>query len=352
MQRLKQSVRTEPRCLKSRLWNDFASAVTGRQGQAQLKTLPRLLIVVSLGIQVAACSVTNFRKPVEEFAQATKDTTDALAGLDKQVTDGYADLLRKRVLEGKLLVQLEARDCLTESERCRIVVKNRQGDVEPFPPDSPMRNMLTLMRSIQDYADGLAAIVNADTAAQVSTDVSATVGSLKNLAESVAKLKGPDNTGSVRLADYATPVGNLFNWLAGQYIASVQLDGLRRATLDARPVIAGATDVFAVAANESSMVPRALMSEEVASGIDALRPKASERSLDEIVAIAARYDGLLRGKPAAVFKQLRTSHDALVAKIQDENVSLAEVIARIETFAAEAQALAAIVKELQAVGKK
>jgi hypothetical protein len=313
------------------------------QRLAQLSTVTRLLIVASLGIQVAACSVTNFRKPVEEFAQATKDTTDALVGLDKQVTGGYADLLRKRVLEGKLLVQLEGRDCLTESERCRIVVKNRQGDVEPFPPDSPMRNMLTLMRSIQ---------VNADTAAQVSTDVSATVGSLKNLAESVAKLKGPDNTGSVRLADYATPVGNLVNWLAGQYIASVQLDGLRRATLDARPVIAGATDVFAVAANESSMVPRALMSEEVASGIDALRPKASERSLDEVVAIAARYDGLLRGKPAAVFKQLRNSHDALVAKIQDENVSLAEVIARIETFAAEAQALAAIVKELQAVGKK
>ncbi len=312
----------------------------------------RLLLVVLLGVQITACSVASYRKPVEDFAQATKDTAEALTGLDKQVTDGYADLLRKRVLARTLQARVKTGDCLTESERCRIVVRSRDGNEEALPPASPMRKMLTLMSSIRSYADGLAAIVNADTASQVSTEVSATVASLKSLAETVATLQGPDTAGIVRLADYATPVGNLANWLAGQYIASVQLDGLRRATVDARPVIAGAADVFAAAANESSRVSRALMAEDVSQRVDAMSGSLTEHNLDEVVASAARYDELLRSKPPDVFKQLRDSHDALVAKIQDENVTLVEVMARIEAFAAEAQALAEIVKELQAVGKK
>jgi hypothetical protein len=313
----------------------------------------RILAITLVCTAITACSsVANFRKPVDDFAQATRDATDALAGLDKQVTDGYADLIRKRVVAGQLLATIETSDCLTESQRCRIVAKDKQGKQEQFPPEPAMRKMVVLMSSVRNYADGLAGIVNADTAAEVTTQVGATVGSLKNLAGTVAKLGGPDSTAIVKLADYATPLGDLFSRLAGQYVAKVQLDGLRRATVDARPVIAGAAQVFATAANEASRVPRALMAEEVSNGIDALRANRNEKQVDAVVASALRYDRVLVAKPPAVFQQLQQSHDSLVAKIQDENVTLAEVIARIEAFAVEAKGLADIVKEFEAVSKK
>lgn len=313
----------------------------------------RVLTVALLCTAMTACSsVANFRKPIEDFAQATRDATDALSGLDKQVTDGYSNLIRKRVVTGQLLASTEAGDCLTTSQRCRIVVKDKDGKQERLPPEPAMQKMAVLMGSVRTYADGLAGIVNADTAAQVTTQVSATVGSLKNLAGTVAKLGGSDSTSAVKLADYATPVGDLFSRLAGQYVAKVQLDGLRRATIDARPVIAGAARVFATAANAASDVPRALMAEEVSKGFDALPKNRDEKHVDEVVASAARYDRLLLANSPAIFEQLQQAHDSLVAKIQDENVTLAEVMARIDAFAAEAKGLADIVKEFQAVGNK
>jgi hypothetical protein len=215
-----------------------------------------------------------------------------------------------------------------------------------------MPKTLLLMNSIRSYADGLAAIVNADTASQVTTQVSATIASVKSLATTVAKLGGPDSTSLVKLGDYATPVGNLFSWGAGQYIAKLQLEGLRRATADARPVLSGAAELFETISNEASFPTRALLAEEVRQRTDALRTNLNQRNVEELAASAARYDRVLLGGPAPVFRQLRQSHDALIGKIQDENVTLAEVIERIQAFAAEAQKLAAVVKEIEAIGKK
>jgi hypothetical protein len=312
----------------------------------------RLAIAGLICVPMMACSVASYRKPVDDFAQATRDTAASLAGLDRQVTDAETDLIRRGVIDRDLLVQLRKGDCLTESPRCQVVVVDRDGKEQPLSPASRMPRMLALMAAIQSYADGLAAIVNADTAGQVSTHVNATVVSVKNLAATVSKLGGPDNTSGVRLAEYATPVGNLVNWLAGQYVARVQLEGLRRATVDARPVISGAMTVFGSAADEASLIPRGAMAKEVSERLTALRTTVNERNIQELAASAARYDRLLLGNPGSIFKQLDQSHDALVAKIQDEDVSFTEVIARIEAFGASAKELASIVKELQKVEKK
>jgi hypothetical protein len=314
--------------------------------------LRRPLIVVTLCVATSACSVANYKKPIEDFTQATKDTAEALEGLDKQVRDGYTDLLRRRVLARTLQLGMTEQECQTESERCRLIVRDETKNSQPYLQESVMPKILILMASIRQYADHLAAIVNADTASQVTTQVTATVVSLGNLAGTIAKLGGADNTASVKLADYATPVGNLANWLAGQYIGGIQLEGLRRATVDARPVLAGAVEIFDAAATAAARVPRAQMAEEVRTRMDALRAQLSERSVEEVVQAALRYDKVLVAKPSAVFERLVSSHDALVAKIQDENVTLADVVARIEIFATEAKSLMAIVKELQAAGKK
>jgi hypothetical protein len=73
----------------------------------------RLLTVALLCVPMMACSVANYRKPVDDFARATRDTAEALSGLDKQVTDGYADVIRKRVIARKLQAAMQQGDCQT-----------------------------------------------------------------------------------------------------------------------------------------------------------------------------------------------------------------------------------------------
>lgn len=313
----------------------------------------RLAFALALATAAAGCSVADHRAPIEAFAQATRDTETALVALDRQVTDSYAQSIRGRVLAGELFVQIRSGDCRVESGRCRIVVLDGERNEQLLSPDPVLANMVQLIAAVRRYAEGLHAIATADTAAQVGSRVDATVGSLKSLAATVGALGGTDSTvtgASVSAADYATPVGEIVSWGVGQYVARVQLDGLRRATADAREVVAGAGQAFALAADEASRVPRAELAEAVSVDVDALRERPGERTLDGLIASAERYDRLLLGKPPAVFGRLVEAHDALVAKLHDEDVSWSDVVARIETFAAEAHNLAAIVRDLRVVG--
>lgn len=312
----------------------------------------RLVCVAVLLISVTACSVTDFKKPIGDFAQATRDSESALKGLDQEVTNAYADLIRRRVLAKELLVQITAGDCQTSSERCRIVVKDRDGNEQALSPEPALKNMITLMGAVRAYADGLSAIVNADTAAKVETQVNATIGNLTNLAGTVKKLGGQDKTTSINLAEYATPVGQIVNWTVGQYVAKVQFDGLKRATADAEDVVSAAANIFELTAGEAALTPRARLAEVVSVRVDALRDKLTAANLDKLIASASHYDQQLLAKPPAVFARLDDAHAALVQKLHNDDVSLADVVAKIEVFAEEAKILAKAIKDLQKVGEK
>lgn len=312
----------------------------------------RLTLAVGLVVCITACSVADYQKPISDFAKATQNAETALVGLDEQVTEAYAALHRRRALAGERLVQRQGEDCLVESARCRLVVVDTDRSTEPLSPDPALRNMITLMRSVRVYADGLSAIVNADTAANVATHVNATIGSVENLAKTVVKLGGQDTTSSIDLSEYTTPVGQAVNWLVGQYVAKVQLDGLKRATKDAKDVVKAAASVFGSAAEVASVVPRAALAEAVSKRIDAFRDSQSDQNLNNLIESAAKYDQLLLAKPATVFARLDAAHEALVDKLQTDELSLANVMAKIEAFAAEAETLAKILKDLAAAGKE
>lgn len=145
----------------------------------------RSLPAIAVLVLATACSVTDYKKPVSDFATATRDAEAALVLLDQQVTDAYTAKLRELALSDDALVQARSGDCLATSERCQLEVVSANGAREVFPPDPLLGNMVTLMRSIAAYAEGLGQIVEADTAEQVATHVNATLGSVENLAKTV-----------------------------------------------------------------------------------------------------------------------------------------------------------------------
>lgn len=317
-----------------------------------LGSASRLAFVALLCGPLLACSVASYRKPVEDFAQATRDTAEALNGLDRQIRDADAERMRKQVIAQPDRMLTRKGDCLDGSKRCQIVVIDEKGQPRVFPPESRIPKILAVMAAIQRYADGLAAIVTADTAAQVTTHVNATVASLKNLAATVKEQGGGDKSSLVSLTEYATPVGNLANWLSGQYVAKLQLDGLRRATKDARAVVSEATDVLVTNAGFGALIWLPPRAHEVEQRMATLEKNASARAIDDLVTSAGQYDRLLESSPALVFTEFHKSHEALAKKLNDEEGSLSDAIEKIDVFSGEAKKLAAVVKELQAVSKK
>jgi hypothetical protein len=306
----------------------------------------RSTAVIALMVTVSACSVTDYQEPITQFATASKNAETALNALNTEVTDAYTALLRERAVAGEALVEEPEGDCLFDSEHCRLDLLARDGTTQPLTPPPALRNMVALMESITSYADNLVALVSADTAAAVTTNVNATLGSIESLAETVEKAGGAKQ--SVNLAAYRTPVGEAASWLVGQYVARVKLDGLRRATTEAQPVIAEATSVFEVAADQAAVVPRATMAEDVRQRLAAFDSSHSEQNLEQLIQSADQFNQFLEAKPSDVFAKMNAAHEALTNQLQGKDVTLAEAIARIESFAAEAERLVKIARSFAA----
>lgn len=305
-------------------------------------------LAAALLLGISACSVTDYQQPITTFAGATKNAETALSTLNTEVTSAYTALLHERAVSGAALVEVVPDDCLASSDQCRLDLLARDGKTQPLTPPPALRDMVALMGSITAYADNLVAVVSADTAAAVTTNVNATIGSIENLANTVEQAGGTKP--SVNLSAYTTPAGEAVTWIVGQYAATVKLDGLRRATSDAQPVIAAATAVFEKAAETAAVVPRATMSGEVEQQLTAFQTSRTQANLAKLIQSAGQFNAFLEAKPADVFAKMNAAHKALTEELQGD-ASLAEAIARIEAFASEAQRLADVAKAFAAAAQ-
>jgi hypothetical protein len=208
-----------------------------------------------LSVALAACSVTAYEEPIKTFSAATTSADKALTGYSDLVVAQVKKVRRDEALAQPVGVQIakgeegQAEDCQSNSRRCRIVIYRSQDDRDPRPllPEQPIPNLLSLMREMRTYADGLQAIVAADTKAQVEKSVDSVNGNLIKLAE----LIGAD---AQTFGSFATPAGDAAQWLLGVYIDSVKLAALRSATGNADPLIAEAVPFFEAAMNEARRV--------------------------------------------------------------------------------------------------
>jgi hypothetical protein len=306
----------------------------------------RSTTVIALMVAVSACSVTEYQEPINKFATASKNAETALSALNREVTDAYTTLLHERAVAGEGLVEVPDGDCLFDSAQCRLDLLARDGSTKPLTPPPALGNMVALMESITIYADNLVALVSADTAAAVTAHVNATLGSIESLATTVEEAGG--NKQPVNLSAYRTPVGEAASWLVGQYVAKVKVDGLRRATTEAQPVIAEATRVFEIAADQAAVVPRATMAEDVRQQLDSFDSSRSEQNLERLIQSADQFNQFLEAKPSDVFAKMNAAHEALTDQLQGRDVTIAQATARIEIFAAEAERLVKIARSFAA----
>ena len=303
------------------------------------------------GLILSACTIPDLKYPITEFSDATKNSEMALIALNEEVTTAYGELLKQRVLDSKSLVNFADGECLTSSERCRLILISQDGKTSFLKPDRALQNMIMLMGAIRAYAAGLAAIVEVDAAGKVETQVNAAVGNVQKLSTTVKDVGGKDETKAIDMSEYATPVGQFVNWFVGQYVAKIKLTGLKRATKNSKPVVAAAASLFGEAAHASSFVLKEKLAATIRDYKDALDNEQTEANLMMLIDSTTAYDQLLVAKPTGIFNSMVQAHNVLVDEIQGQNVSLAVVISRIEEFAAEAETLSKVLKAFSAVGK-
>ena len=181
--------------------------------------------------------------------------------------------------------------------------------------------------------------------------MNATLGSIQSLANTVAKL---DAKGTTTVPDFATPVGAGVNWLLGQYANQVKLEGLRVATKQARPVVDRAAAIFSSAALFGSDPQRKKLSQTVRGKIDAYQDSNQHTmaDLNEVAEAAQSYNVLLQAQPAETFKKMGDAHAALADALNNPNLSLSQMIAKVNEFAAQVQQLSKIVKDLAALSQE
>jgi hypothetical protein len=303
-----------------------------------------------LALATAACSTGDYSKPIDDFAAATTDAKQALSDLNTQVTDAYRGVLDAAILKGDLLLRQKGGECTVGSPRCRLTLVDADGvEREVYPPEPPLTRMTLLMTEVDHYAANLKALLEADTAEKVEAQVNAALGSVQNLAETVSKLRAEEGAPPSEIPQFATPVGEAVNWVLGKYIDRVKYRGLQRATDAAKPVIRQAADLFSTVSDVVTDVPSSALANEVSMGQDALRLNPSQAAITSYAQSAARYDALLTAGPTQVFQKMGDAHDALADSLQSTDFNLATASAKIQAFAAEAEQLAKILKELRAI---
>lgn len=298
---------------------------------------------------VSGCSVTDYAPAVTKFSEATENAEKALVGLDQQVRDIKAARQRARALAPGAQVLPHEGDCRFESPRCRLDVVDT-GPRGLLIPESPIPEVVSIMSDVRSYANNLTTLVNADTAAKASASVNAALANVEKIANTVAKHNKPDAK-DVSIPQFATPVGNAAGWIIGQYVARVQVSGLRDATRKADKVIESAGVLFNAVgsvAQESTKVGPSKEFEKRASAFEKEGGRTGQ-ILDKYTMAAVTLDRLLRVKVANVFTSMSEAHGALARRLQNDKLSLASVIAKIESFASEAEQLFKIIEDLKAI---
>jgi hypothetical protein len=291
---------------------------------------------------------SDYDVPTNDFAKATEDAEEALVALDR-VSTGARPVVLQSILERQRLVMFfqstdeegqRHSDCLAGSERCRLVAVDPDGNQTLLPLDreTPLKQLLVLVAALRAYAQGLAAITKADTGPEVVAHVNATLGDVEHLRTSLSNLKGAMKSPSTVSEEFSTPAANPLSWMFGQYVASVKIDGLIHVTKSAKPLVSESSGFLA----KSPMIGdgvKVLLTKYVSDAIDALEDSSAQSELDRLINGANVYDQLLLVHPEAVFVHLGQAHDALADRLQEQDLSMADVMVKIRAFLREAETL-------------
>jgi hypothetical protein len=305
---------------------------------------------------LAACSTERYGEPIKGFSDAAAQASDAVRNMNQTLADATLDYVMRSATDprlGELRLEKDA-DCgayvpetsAEDAVRCRAVfVVNGEGgqtvtiDREHYT--NPMGNMVAVMAAIQKYAANLAEVQADNTSEEVNASID------KIQANLVELIKATDPTAQVP-EGLPQAAGEGVKWAFGQYIESVKLDALRKATKAAAAPLDDAAFAFKEFAKSAKQQISVTVMAEAAKAMRN-RPDNSVASNRQALNQANAYDDLLTAPLSPMLDNLVAAHRKLETALNgDGKVSIQEVFSRFEEIKAQAEQVAKIAKDISA----
>lgn len=299
-----------------------------------------------LAASLAACAPGSYKAPVDRFAGATATARDAFRALEAEAVAAQVVRTKQEILRNEKQAGWATGTCLRTSTSCRIDVLDRSGATVPLVP--PPSDLGAVLNGLVAYAGSLQAIMNADTSAKVGTSLSSTGSSLVSLNATLRKLN-KSTAADPNPAALIQPAIGIFSSIATAAIEAMQVAALRQATMEADPIVRAAGEAAAEAAKGVSDSSHATLFTQARAALDAHRAQRGDAGrLDRVIQTAAGLDAQLAAGKSPVFANMADAHTKLTLALTGDSVSLAEVIAAIDHFAARAETL---VEQIEAFRK-
>ena len=342
--------------------------------------LPGFMIVSIAILYLGGCAQPP-TGPIDQWADAAVKTSDAYVASVDATT---AAETKQRISE---IIgphpRRKAQLVCGADHHCRILSKSDDESKEVKPPTPTA--MATVSRPIATYAKSLKDVAHANTATVVDASVTAAASSVADIGSAlvqahaaqlkdwqdkaadphatqpqkeeanrkIAELQKPSSDKSFeQISAYAAPIGGLVSWIAGQYIAHVQLQGLRSATANANPTlkkIAPELDQFADVeggTTENTLFAKMNHMKQV------FEDTGTEDSFKSYSDSVDAYNAAVDARRVPIFQKLADSHDALTKELNSSNVDLDQVGTLVQAFATQAAAFDAASSKVAEEQKK
>jgi len=309
-------------------------------------------VALSVTLVLSGCATTaDYSESVSRLEKAINDSATSIEAIDSDITARKNAKLKKEVVAGKLLLDAANNECAAGKEKCSLTVRESKDGkiilVSAYPLQSSMPKGLKALNMVKNYISRLKSIVEADTAAKVTASANATLGSLEEITNQLAKANGNATSEKNKITEYKEPAMGLIEWITDKYVERVKAEALAKATRDAHAVIKDLTIFYATAAQSQKLAEF--------SGFHDVFVKKQEsydnnpvtaNSVDSYVSATADYEIILKAQTANPLKAFETAHEKLMKQLNgeaDKKATLVDVSSAIERLEQEAKKVKALV---------
>ncbi|WP_461535241.1 hypothetical protein [Spongorhabdus nitratireducens] len=312
----------------------------------------RCLIALSISLLIGGCaSTSDYSESILRLDKAINDSATTIQAIDTDITAKNNAKLKEKIISGELLLETAKGECAAGTNSCSLTVHEaRDGEntlVSSYPIQSSMPKGLKALDMVKTYAGRLKSIVEADTAAKVVASANATLGSLEQMTNQLAKENRSTHSSVNKITEYKKPVMGVIEWVTDKYVERVKVEALAQTTQDAHLVIQDLTAFYATAAQSQKLAKFAgqhtVFMKKQETYDDS---SATSKSVDAYVSAAADYDVALKAQTANPLKAFEAAHEALMKQlngVSDEQATLVEVASALDQLEQEVSKIKALI---------
>lgn len=295
---------------------------------------------------LASCSTADYQKQVSDLSTALTNVQSSFDTLSQNEQQAFvASQTALAIQPGYQIAVLNCGLATTASKKAVVscvptIYNNKTKRNRSLVYQSAAPNALKLAASVAAYGTSLVTLATAQDVSDLNAAAAKSEAAIDKLATD-AKIPAAQELG---------PIGGIVTWGFGLYLNELRLDQLRKIVNEADPVVAHASSLLSQDAtllkNNIIIQKNALLQEEQELIFDMRSTASSDKSTiltatNAFVSDATALQSLADTDVTQPFLAMRKAHAALLASLNDPQISVEAVFTQIDSFLQQAATLKA-----------